>query len=78
MLHHKTVLNTRRQTVAELKSSVCVYLIGLSIFRTLCILGLFDVLDHLPKKGVTVVLVLGHQHFQHEPQAPAQTRAQVQ
>ena len=47
-----------------------VYLVGLCVIRTLCILGLFDVLYHLPKKGVTVVLVLGHQHFQHEPQAP--------
>lgn len=50
---------------------LCAYLIGLCIIRTLCILSLFDVLYHLPKKGMTVVLVLGHQHFQHEPQAPA-------
>ena len=48
------------------------YLIGLCIIRTLCILGLFDVLYHLSKEGMTVVLILGHQHFQHEPQAPRQ------
>lgn len=49
---------------------VCAYLIGFCVIRTLCILGLFDVLYHLPKKGMTVVLILGHQHFQHEPEAP--------
>lgn len=47
-----------------------VYLIGLGVLRTLCILGLFDVFYHLPQKRMTVVLVLCHQYFQHEPEAP--------
>lgn len=43
--------------------SLCAYLIGLCILRTLSIFCLFDVLNHLSKKGVTVVLIFGHQYF---------------
>lgn len=50
-------------------SNTITYLVGLCIIRTLSILGLFDIFYHLPKKGMTVVLILGHQHFKHEPQA---------
>lgn len=50
-------------------SNTIIYLVGLCIIRTLSILGLFDIFYHLPKKGMTVVLILGHQHFKHEPQA---------
>lgn len=46
------------------------HLIGLGVIGCLSILGLLDVLHHLPEEGVTVVLVLCHQHLQHEPQAP--------
>lgn len=55
--------------IESARVGVCVYLIGLCIIWTLRVLGLFDILYHLPKKGMTVVLILGHQHFQHEPQA---------
>lgn len=48
---------------------VCVYFIGFCIVGRLRILGLLDVVHHLSQKGVTVVLVLGHQHLQHEPEA---------
>jgi hypothetical protein len=50
---------------------VGVYLGGLHVVGTLRVLALLDVLHHLPQEGVAVVLVLGHQHLQHEPQAPA-------
>lgn len=44
---------------------ICLWVIwGLSIF---C---LFDVFYHLPQERVTVILILCHQHLQHEPQAP--------
>lgn len=51
----------------------CANLVGLSIVWTLSILGQLDVLNHFSKKRVAVVFVLGHQHFQHKPEAPTHT-----
>lgn len=52
----------------------CANLVGLSIVWTLSILGQLDVLNHFSKKRVAVVFVLGHQHFQHKPEAPTHTQ----
>lgn len=48
-------------------------LVGFGVIRGLGILSLFDVLYHLPEEGMTVVLILHHQHLQHKPQAPTPT-----
>ena len=62
----------------SVSASLCVrwwwYLGGLGVVRTLGVFALLDVLHHLPQEGMAVVLVLGHQHLQHEPQAPGDQR----
>lgn len=67
--------------IHDINSFVCLYecvreregernLVGFGVLGGLGVLSLFDVLHHLPEEGVTVVLVLHHQHLQHKPQAP--------